>query len=162
MKSNKLKVNLRPANSFDDNIIMSSWLRGAYHLCPAFRDMPRSLFFAMHHPVCSMLMLTSDVLCAVDFEDETHVLGYLVYKNYCNFSVIHWVYTKQQFRNFGIAEELLKAANLHDIVFTSHETTESQKFFNNKMVRTFHAPHFRHGEWHEAQIGVFLSSRQVG
>jgi len=162
MKSNKLKVEIRPANSFDDSIIMSSWLKGAYHLCPAFKDMPRSLFFGMHHPVCQMLLLTGDAICAVDVEDPTHVLGYLVYKNYRDFSVIHWVYIKQQFRRFGIAEELLRYAELNNIIFTSHETTDSQRFFNNKLLRTFHAPHFRHGEWHEDQVSVFLSSRKAG
>jgi len=107
-----------------------------------------------------MLVATTTTLCAVDVEDPTHVLGYIVFKNYTNFSVIHWIYVKQQFRYFGLAEALLQRANLLPIVFTSHETIESQRFFNKKKVETYHVPHFRHGEWHESEVSVFLSSRE--
>jgi hypothetical protein len=156
----KLKVQFRIADAFDDKLILSSWLKGAYHLCPSFKDMPKSLFFGMHQPLTKMLVATTTTLCAVDVEDPTHVLGYIVFKNYPAFSVIHWIYVKQQFRYFGLAEALLQRANLLPIVFTSHETIESQRFFNKKKVETYHVPHLRHGEWHESEVSVFLSSRE--
>ena len=114
----------------------------------------------MHQPLTKMLVATTTTLCAVDVEDPTHVLGYIVFKNYPAFSVIHWIYVKQQFRYFGLAEALLQRANLRPLVFTSHETIESQRFFNKKKVETYHVPHFRHGEWHESEVSVFLSSRE--
>jgi hypothetical protein len=114
----------------------------------------------MHQPLTKMLVATTTTLCAVDVEDPTHVLGYIVFKNYPAFSVIHWIYVKQQFRYFGLAEALLQRANLRPLVFTSHETIESQRFFNKKKVETYHVPHLRHGEWHESEVSVFLSSRE--
>ncbi len=150
---------IRPANFQDEPLILSSWLKGAYHLCPAFKDMPKSLYFGLHEPAVKLSLATSKALCAVDSEDPTHVLGYVVYRNYHGFSVLHWVYTKHQFRGFSIGKNLIKEANLSPIVFTSNETLESQKYLNKLNIRSFHVPHFRHGEWHEAQISVFLSSR---
>jgi hypothetical protein len=155
----KLMYQIRPATSQDESLILSSWLKGAYHLCPAFKDMPKSLYFGLHEPAVKLSLATSKALCAVDSEDPTHVLGYVVFKNYPGFSVLHWVYTKHQFRGFSIGKNLIKEANLQPIVFTSSETLESQKYLNKLNIRSFHVPHFRHGEWHEAQISVFLSSR---
>ena len=156
----KLKVQFRIADAFDDKLILSSWLKSAYNLCPAFRDMPKSLYFGLHEPAVKLSLATSDTLLAVDAEDPTHILGYLVYKNYPFFSVIHYIYVKQQFRGFKISSYLLNEADLRQYIFTSHETLDSQKFFNTKGLPTFHVPHFRHGEWHETQVNLFLSSRQ--
>lgn len=107
-----------------------------------------------------MLLMTSDVICAVDIEDPNHVLGYLVYKNYKHFSVLHWIYTKQQFRRFKIGKNMLKEANLARMAFTSHETVDSRKFLNQNNVRVFYVPHLCHGEWHEEQFDNFLEVRR--
>lgn len=160
MTSRKLICSLRQATPLDEPLILSSWLKSAYNLCPAFKDMPKSLYFGLHEPAVKLSLATSDTLLAVDSEDPTHILGYLVYKNYPFFSVIHYIYVKQQFRGFKIAAHLLEEADLRQYIFTSHETFDSQRFFNSKQLPTFHVPHFRHGEWHEAQVNLFLSSRK--
>ena len=155
----KFKADFRKGNPEDHALILSSWLNGAYNHCSAFRDMPKSLFYGLHHVTCKRLLACSDTLLCVDAEDPHHVLGYLVYVNYKNFSVIHWVYVKQVFRKFGMGVELLKRANLHKPILTSHETFNSNMYFNRKGFATYHCPHFRHGDWHEDSLGVFLSSR---
>lgn len=157
----KLQVLTRLATPNDHALILSSWLHGAYQHCNEFSDMPRSLFFPVHHETLKRLVNTSKILCCVDAEDPTHVLAYLVFRNYNHFSVLHWVYTKQSFRSFGMAGHLLREAQLRPILFTSHETNDSQRFLLNKKLIPSYVPHLRHGEWHEDQFGVFLSSRQA-
>jgi hypothetical protein len=95
----------------------------------------------------------------VDAEDPNHVLGYIVFARYKGFSVIHWLYVKHVFRNFGMGHELLKKANLTKPILTSHETLNSNMYLNRKGIPTFHCPHFRHGDWNENSLSLFLSSR---
>lgn len=154
-----MKIAFRPLQETDVSLILSSWLKSAYNLCPAFGDMPRSLYYGLHEPAVKMLLLTSDVMCAVDIEDPGHVLGYVVYKHYNQFSVLHWIYTKQQFRHFKIGKHLLKTINLLPMTFTSHETIDSRKFLSKNNVKVFYVPHLSHGEWHEEQFHNFLKVR---
>lgn len=154
-----MKILFRPYNQNDEPLILSSWLRGGYHLCPAFSDMPKSLYYGMHEPAVKMTLATSDCLCAVDVEDPTHVLSYVVYKHYDNFTVLHWIYTKQQFRGFKLATMLLKEIKPQPLIFTSHETQESQRFLHKRKVLHHHVPHFRHGEWHSSQVQHFIQLR---
>lgn len=153
-----LKVSLREATPQDQSLILSSWLRGAYHLCPAFKDMPKSLYYGLHEPAVKLTIMTSNVLCAVDIEDPSHVLGFIVYRHYESFTVIHWLYVKQAFRYFGLGEYLIQAIKPKQLTFTSHETTESQRYFAKKRLPTFHVPHLRHGEWYMEHFHPYFES----
>jgi len=155
----KLQVEVRKAVTSDYPLILSSWLKGCYHLCSAFKDMPKSLYYGVHEPCLKAILATSDTMCVVDHQDPDHILGYIVYKDYGFFTVIHWIYIKQQFRDFGMAKYLLACVEPKKIVFTTHETTESQKFFNKQKIRTFYVPHLRHGEWHVENFATFLQLR---
>lgn len=144
----KLKVQFRPANPSDHPLILSSWLKGAYTHCSAFRDMPKSLYYGLHEPTVKRILQVSDCLCAVDIEEPTHVLGYIVYKHYPKMTVFHWMYVKQTFRNFGIGSNLIKATEPRINLFTSHETYDSQRFLHKRNLTHFHVPHLRHQEWY--------------
>lgn len=155
-----MKVTLRPLTNNDLPMILSAWLRGAYHLCPAFRDMPKSLFYGIHEPNVKRIISLSDTLIACDPEDPSHILGFITFRDYKHFTVVHWLYVKQQFRGFKLARHLLSQTKAHErFTFTSHETIESQKFFNKLKIKNFHVPHFRHAEWHESELNNFLQVR---
>lgn len=155
-----MKVTLRPLNNGDLSLILSSWLRGAYHLCPAFRDMPKSLFYGLHEPNVKRILSLSDTIVATDVEDPTHVLGFITSRDYRHFSILHWIYVKQQFRHFGLARHLLSQTKIFGRpTFTSHETIDSQKILNKLKIKNYHVPHFRHAEWHDSELQHFLHLR---
>jgi GNAT superfamily N-acetyltransferase len=155
----KLLVETRKGFESDLPLILSSWLKGAYHFCPAFKDMPKSLYYGVHEPCLKAIIATSDVMCVVDHEDPDHILGYVIYKDYGFFTVLHWLYIKQQFRGFGMGAHLLEAIKPKKIVFTTHETPDSQRYFNKRKLKTCYVPHLRHGEWHIDNFVTFLQLR---
>lgn len=155
----KLQVEIRKGVPADMGLILSSWLKGAYHLCSAFKDMPKSLYYGVHEPCLKAIISTSDVMCVVDHQDPDHILGYCVYKDYGFFTVIHWLYIKQQFRQFGMGSHLIEAIKPKKIVFVTHETPDSQKYFNKLKLKTFYVPHLRHGEWYMDQFATFIQLR---
>lgn len=161
MKSKTLKIQLRQMDYSDHSLVLSSWLQGGYTHCSAFRDMPKSLYYGLHEPTVKRVLSVSDGLCAVDPEDLSHVLGYVVYKHYQDFTVLHWIYVKQSFRHLGIGDYLLKALQPQELVFTSHETYESPKWLNRKQVKTYHVPHFRHLEWHASELDQYFKIRRI-
>jgi len=94
---------VRKAEEADHPLIYATWLRSQYYGHPWFKMIDSEAYFAAYKAFISQRLKTSnvDIIC-LDGDPDV-ILGYAVYSG----PVLHWVYVKRAWRNFGIAKELV-------------------------------------------------------
>lgn len=96
----------------DWNFIYETWIKG-FHASPAVSGILDVRYFTGQRARINRLVLRPGfkVLMAVAPEDEAVIFGYLAHEIRSNECVIHWAYTKSNFRRNGIAKAILAQAN---------------------------------------------------
>jgi hypothetical protein len=91
------------------------------------------------------LMQSTDGLIICDTQDENTIYSFILFNKYQitetdNFTVIHYIYTKQQFRKFGLASQLLKQVNDDkQIILHTFKTT-----YKNEKYKLVYLPDYKH------------------
>ena len=93
----------------DLDFIVSSWLK-SYRNSDFANYIPNTLYYQYHKAIVMDLLKRSLVSMVVDPEDQDHVYGYIVYEAGEMF-ILHYMYIKSAFRNFGLAKSILQKAN---------------------------------------------------
>jgi hypothetical protein len=96
----------RPLQPDDQNLIINSWLKTVKH----DRSLPRDAVFA-YRDIILMLLQRAQILCAVDDEDPSFIIAYIVYEKCNDLTTLHFAYTKQVFRKMGVMHELFSRIN---------------------------------------------------
>lgn len=94
----------------DAPFILSTWLKGLLYGGDEFyRRIPRDVYFSNHHRVVERALLspTTTVKLAVLREDPDVILGYAVFREVGEITILDWVFVKKTWRNIGIAESLI-------------------------------------------------------
>lgn len=101
-------INLRSVREEDVPFIFSSWLR-SYHQTRNAKTIDNRSYYAGQHRIIEAILDRpgTEIMVATDKEDETQILGYVVFEHRLEFVMIHWLYVKLPFRNFGIGKQLL-------------------------------------------------------
>lgn len=97
---------LRAAKLSDINFLTSSWLR-SYRNAPAVSGVPNSTYYYYHHKVLEELLTRCTVMVACFPDRPDQILGYVCAEKFDAGLVIHYLYVKKTFRNFGIARKLV-------------------------------------------------------
>jgi len=93
---------IRKIRASDWAFIISSYVRSSRK----HYRIKESIFYS-HFPILAERRVTEcEVLVAVGLEDDSHILGFIVYSG----DVCHWVYTKQILRGHGVAKALFNTA----------------------------------------------------
>lgn len=92
----------------DKNFILNSWLK-SYRNSPATRNMENGTYYFEQGRLIEEMLDKCSVLVACNTDDSTQIYGYLVSQEIKGTFIIHYVYTKLDFRNLGIAKMLIKA-----------------------------------------------------
>lgn len=113
--------------------IFNSWLK-SFRDSPQVQGVPNTLYYAEQHALIGQLLKDSYVLIACNPDDPGQIYGYAVgcAKPEPDHSVLHWVYVKHPFRNFGIAKALV-----HDVcgdrpLYYTHRVKNSDRIAGDR------------------------------
>jgi hypothetical protein len=111
-------IKLRPPLNDDVQFIVCSWLKSNRN-SDLTNYVNNEDYYKNHPKIIEDLINRSLITMAVDPEDDNHIYGYVVHENTGSKFIIHYIYVKYTYRNFGIAKKMLTAINPN---FGSSET----------------------------------------
>lgn len=117
-------VTIRVADTTHQNFIKSAWLKSYFNGKSAFcENLSPEIFYPHHQAIIEKLLQRCTVLVAMSTETVDVAVGFIAFEKP---SLVHYVYTKHQFKKFGIARELFKATEIdpNDFFFT-HRTRDA-------------------------------------
>lgn len=132
-------VSIRPGSGADHAFILATWLRSFRHNSPMTRRITDAVFFKHHHPIVTDIVARSTVLVAALEDDPNVILGYLVTERQPGAHVLHFAYTKKEFRRMRVFSQLLEESDLPAElagVDVSHPTFDWLEFLAPKYART--------------------------
>jgi hypothetical protein len=122
--SEDIKIAYRDPTIQDYNFILSSWLKSARH---AFPDLSDQVYYEDYKSKVRNTLASKDTMLAVDPEDTSLILGYLVYSpNH----TVHYVYIKHALRNFGIAKKLLQEVAVNNPITATTLTSTAKRYMS--------------------------------
>ena len=132
-------VLLRAGTPGDIPFILKSWLssfRHSYHV----RGIEGPVYFAEHRRIVEALIPRCGVLVACDRQDPTMIYAFLVSEVIDKALVVHWVYVRSTFQDFGIGTKLIAEVLKHEpdlvaIIYT-HQTKAGRKWAGKMQDRT--------------------------
>lgn len=114
---------LRTPQAKDVSFIYNSWLK-SYRDSPAVLGLTNTTYFKEVHDIIERVFQspTCRVAVACDPAHEDVIFGYAVAEVTGNQGVLHWVYVKHPFRNFGVGKALEAAVltGATETVYTCH------------------------------------------
>lgn len=103
-----ISVMYRPPTPEDLNFITNSWLKSNRSSTFAYY-IDREDYYRIHENLVKIILERSLATIICDPEDHSHVYGYAVYELNNDVLVLHYLYIKYAYRNFGLAKSCLKA-----------------------------------------------------
>jgi len=104
-----MNFKVRALQENDINFILSTWLRNYKFSSYFAKPIKNATFYAWHEQVIKRILsrptTRANVCCSTD--DDNLILGYSITEQQGDIPVIHYVYVKKAFRQFGIAKALL-------------------------------------------------------
>ena len=101
-------VELRIAGDEDLNFIRHSWLRSLHSFGHGRTDITTKQFFSGHSKLVNKCLERSFCLLATPNNMENIIVGYVVWEPGSDTSLLHYVYTKSDYRNMGLASFLIE------------------------------------------------------
>jgi GNAT superfamily N-acetyltransferase len=108
---------LRDRRGSDDNFILDSWC-GSYRHNIVFGAIPKDIYFKHYRKFTVAILSISSVLVACNPNDEDQIYGFCVYRFKGDLPILSYVFIKQAFRRFGIAEALILGVSEESKVIT--------------------------------------------
>lgn len=102
-----LPIRIRAATDADVGYVLKSWLETYRRESLWAKHMENEVFYPRHRAVVTELVEQDDTIVAVNANDPAHLLGFACGRRVKNALVIHFVYVKFAFRNFGVGRALL-------------------------------------------------------
>lgn len=146
----RVKTRVRQVRPEDIDFITSSWLQSYRTGGCMVESVPNSIYFRQHHRLLEKLIPESVVLIACNDEDDEQIFGWICAQIVDNFLCIHYLYVKDSFRRFGIAEELVRLLMQtqpvdQTLILTTHQTRKVRAMQTSdrqiKKVRIQYSPY---------------------
>jgi GNAT superfamily N-acetyltransferase len=117
-----LSLVLREATEDDRPYIASTYLKHFRTQHPQ-KFIPTKLYFRGQEPIKDYLLARARCVLAVFPEAPDEIVGFLLYEDVMEGFVLHYCYTRDQFRRRGIGRTLLDAvAGVNQLLLTTHAT----------------------------------------
>lgn len=100
-------VTYRPPTPDDLAFITSSWLKSNRNSDFA-NYVENKAYYKLHSDLIKSILNRSLVTVICDPEDANHIYGYAVYELINTNLILHYIYIKFSYRNFGLAKDCLK------------------------------------------------------
>jgi hypothetical protein len=110
---NPIPTTIRRAEDSDISFVYNSWLKN-YKESPDNKIFGSSYYLFQKHLIRDILDRAS-ILLVCDEKDSWHIYSYIVYEIVGDIFIIHWVYTKGPFREFGFARSLIETIRVENI-----------------------------------------------
>lgn len=101
-----MKLQIRPALPTDHNFILATWLKSYRELGTSHPVPEKEIYYREHQEKIKYHLESSKCLIATT-DDTDQICGYICF----NGDTVHYIFIKTVFRRFGIANQLLDAAN---------------------------------------------------
>lgn len=107
----ELPVSVREATADDRGFVIQAWITG-YQRSKEVDDLRGSEFSPLQRAFINRILARGRTLIAFNADDPTQFFGFVVFETEpkVDVAVIHWIYVKSVFRNYGIAKRLLEAS----------------------------------------------------
>jgi len=126
------EFDIREAIGDDLSFIYHSWIKSYKDGSALGRSCRNPIFRDNYRFIIDDILIKSNVLVACKNDNPDVVFGFIVYNN----STLHYVFTKQAFRRFGIAKALFNEAS-KDFKDTTHKTIISTKINHDLSYNPF-------------------------
>jgi GNAT superfamily N-acetyltransferase len=103
-----LKIIFRPAVDTDLHFILSSYLKSAWEWRED-REIRKDDFFKKEEASWRSILSRSGVIIAADADEPDHIYGFIVGERACDELILHYIYVRYVYRNFGVGRELYNA-----------------------------------------------------
>lgn len=124
-------VELRLAGDSDLNFVRHSWLRSLHSYGHGQRDVNRSTFFKGHAILVNRCLERSFCLVANPNGMENIIVGYIVWETGADNTLIHYIYTKSDYRNMGLATYLIETIRGDKEIIATARGTRFKQFIYN-------------------------------
>lgn len=104
----KTPIEFRPLEKSDESFVYNAWLK-SYKDSPCGKTMINDVFYDNHKLIVSSLIKDPlvDIVLAVNPEDRDQIYGFCCLEKTPKVSTLHYVYVKYNFRQFGIARDMV-------------------------------------------------------
>lgn len=141
MEEKKLTENTEPemplmtrrAKPTDVSFIIDAWLH-QYRTTRMVAPVTKEIYFRWFRKRIIKILKNSEILIACNPEDEDQIFSYAVYRHIGDVGILSWIYTKNTFRNLGIATSLFK--QIAPIEVVTHIGPSFQSYFSHEMQMT--------------------------
>lgn len=128
MNKNEL-VKIRDFSPSDKNFILATFLRGLFYGESWFSLIDKKIFMEHYHKVVEYILnkpgISIKIACLS--EDADVILGYAIYEN----DKLHWTFVKKNWRNIGIAKDLVPS----NITTVTHLTKVGLSIIHKKSLQ---------------------------
>lgn len=94
----------------DVAFVFNSWLKSYGKTLP-LSEKARASYLEAWHELVGKLLKRSQVLVACDPRTPSEIWAYLCFEEKAGACVVHWVYTRQLYRRWGLARRLVEMAH---------------------------------------------------
>lgn len=101
-----IEIMLRPGVAKDESFISNSWLK-SFRGSPINKDIPARVYYYFQHKVLEKLVNRSEVIVACNSDNSDEIFGYICAEVLDEVNVIHYIYVKEAYRGYGIANQLV-------------------------------------------------------
>lgn len=107
----QIEISIRDFNSNDLNFILSKWLKNYKFSSRFTKKIKADIFYKWHHMIVQNILGrgTASVLIANPTDEPDVNLGFICFEQ-SDSKIIHYIFVKPEFRNFGIGKRLYLAA----------------------------------------------------
>lgn len=130
-----VQVIIRKAVQSDQDFILDSWCKGQYYGSPFWTQIPKQIFHSAYakHILQLLSNPNTEVDVAVLSMDPNTIIGFVV----CSGPILHWAYTKNDYRKQGIIRMLLKGKVITTVTASTlpgASITKKKKFVFNPFI----------------------------
>lgn len=133
--THELPIHIRHAVPSDENMIYSFWVNSVSDMYSR-RNIPKAWVKAAQRALIAKILKKSDVLIGCDIHNDDQVFGYMVAN--LTGGVLHWIYTKNDFRNYKVADRLVgRLLSNHETIVCTHPTPIVRKLVDKWNILRF-------------------------
>ena len=118
MELDKVEIVTRSSVAEDINFVMRTWLMGNYYGNPFFRQMFPDTYYKNYGEFVKSILSSPETVIniACDKHNPSWIVGFIVINN----NIIHWYFTKKDYRGKGILNLLLSNKDINTVTHTTN------------------------------------------
>lgn len=101
-------ISIRELLPADTEFIYSTWLQGVRYSNYLFRAIPEDVFYPLYKKLVTKVLQKQEtkpqIACLSDAPEV--IVGYCIRESHPDYSTVHWVYVKKEWRKLGVASRI--------------------------------------------------------